>query len=88
MSQSSERLAISPTPPRLSPSAWSRSFWGPSLVQYISTILTLRSGDGNATGPPEGVGHASAPHGHLSDGVKLVTRISHFGELAYVARSR
>lgn len=62
--------------------------FGPAaLVSYISQITTLRPGDVIATGTPGGVGHARTPQRYLTDGNKLVTRISGVGELANVARA-
>lgn len=49
------------------------------LVEYISTIVTLRPGDVIATGTPGGVGHARKPPRYLSDGSVLVTEIDHLG---------
>ncbi|MPZ95168.1 MAG: 2-hydroxyhepta-2,4-diene-1,7-dioate isomerase [Propionibacteriales bacterium] len=56
--------------------------FGPvELVQYISTIITLRPGDVIATGTPGGVGHARKPARYLADGSRLVTEISGIGRL-------
>ncbi|MFP5346696.1 MAG: fumarylacetoacetate hydrolase family protein [Actinomycetes bacterium] len=52
-----------------------------ALVQYISTMVTLRPGDVIATGTPGGVGHARKPARYLSDGARLVTEISGIGRL-------
>jgi len=57
-----------------------------ALVQYISTILTLRPGDIIATGTPGGVGHARKPTRYLANGMRLVTEISGIGQLDNVAR--
>lgn len=62
--------------------------FGPvELVQYASTILTLRPGDVIATGTPGGVGHARKPPRYLGDGSRLVTEISGLGRLENVARN-
>jgi acylpyruvate hydrolase len=58
-----------------------------ALVQYISTILTLRPGDVIATGTPGGVGHARTPPRYLTDGVELITEISGIGRLVNKARA-
>lgn len=50
-----------------------------TLVEYVSTILTLNPGDVIASGTPGGVGHARKPARYLSDGDVLVTEISHLG---------
>jgi acylpyruvate hydrolase len=61
--------------------------FGPvALVQYASTIMTLRPGDVIATGTPGGVGHARKPARYLTDGNTLVTEISGIGRLENVAR--
>ena len=57
-----------------------------ALVQYISTILTLRPGDVIATGTPGGVGHARKPGRYLANGMRLVTEISGIGRLDNLAR--
>jgi acylpyruvate hydrolase len=57
-----------------------------TLVEYISTILTLRPGDVIATGTTGGVGHARKPPRYLSDGSRVVTEISGIGRLDNVAR--
>ena len=59
-----------------------------SLVQYVSTILTLRPGDIIATGTPGGVGHARRPARYLADQARLVTEVSGIGRLDNVARLR
>lgn len=50
-----------------------------ALVEYISTILTLRPGDVIASGTPGGVGHARRPPRYLSDGDVLTTEIAGLG---------
>lgn len=51
------------------------------LVEYISTMITLRPGDIIATGTPAGVGHARDPQVFLKAGDKVVTEISGIGRL-------
>jgi len=53
----------------------------PSLVAYVSTIMTLRPGDVIATGTPGGVGHARKPARYLNAGDSLVTTIEGIGQL-------
>jgi acylpyruvate hydrolase len=55
-----------------------------ALVEYISTILTLRPGDVIASGTPGGVGHARKPPRYLASGDVLTTDISGLG----IARNR
>jgi acylpyruvate hydrolase len=50
-----------------------------TLVEYVSTILTLRPGDVIATGTPGGVGHARKPTRYLADGDVLTTLIAGLG---------
>jgi acylpyruvate hydrolase len=57
-----------------------------ALVQYVSTILTLRPGDVLATGTTGGVGHARKPPRYLHDGARVVTEISGLGRLDNIAR--
>ncbi|MCM1972425.1 fumarylacetoacetate hydrolase family protein [Streptomyces sp. G1] len=49
------------------------------LVQYISTVITLRPGDIIATGTPAGVGNARDPKVFLVPGQTVVTEISELG---------
>ncbi|MPV35574.1 fumarylacetoacetate hydrolase family protein [Georgenia subflava] len=56
-----------------------------ALVQYISTIVTLKPGDVIATGTPGGVGHAREPGRYLQAGQTLTTAIDGIGELVNVA---
>ncbi|MFF2009991.1 fumarylacetoacetate hydrolase family protein [Streptomyces sp. NPDC058195] len=49
------------------------------LVQYISTVTTLRPGDIIATGTPAGVGNARDPKVFLRPGNTVVTEISGLG---------
>ncbi len=57
-----------------------------ALVQYVSTIVTLRPGDIIATGTPGGVGHARTPPRYLTEGSTVVTEISGIGRLENTAR--
>jgi acylpyruvate hydrolase len=50
-----------------------------ALVEYVSTMITLRPGDVLATGTPGGVGHARTPAHYLRSGQRLVTEISGLG---------
>ncbi|ASR35994.1 2-hydroxyhepta-2,4-diene-1,7-dioate isomerase [Prauserella marina] len=60
--------------------------FGPvQLVEYISTIFTLRPGDVIATGTPGGVGHARTPRQYLGKGQTLTTTIDGIGSLVNVA---
>ncbi len=49
------------------------------LVEYISTIVTLKPGDVIATGTPGGVGHARKPPRYLHAGQRLVTTVEGLG---------
>jgi len=49
------------------------------LVEYVSTIVTLKPGDVIASGTPGGVGHARKPPRYLADGSVLVTEIELLG---------
>jgi len=49
------------------------------LVEYISTMVTLRPGDLIATGTPAGVGHARDPKIYLVGGETVVTAIEGLG---------
>ncbi len=51
-----------------------------TLVQYISTIITLAPGDIIATGTPGGVGHARNPEVFLHRGQTVVTQIQGVGK--------
>jgi acylpyruvate hydrolase len=50
-----------------------------ALVEYISTMITLRPGDVIATGTPGGVGHARKPPRYLRAGQSLVTTVDGLG---------
>ncbi|HEY7071424.1 MAG TPA: fumarylacetoacetate hydrolase family protein [Acidimicrobiales bacterium] len=56
----------------------------PTLVSYISTIVTLEPGDVIATGTPSGVGAGRGRF--LGDGNVVVTRIAGLGEQRNVCR--
>ncbi|MBA2324212.1 MAG: fumarylacetoacetate hydrolase family protein [Pseudonocardiales bacterium] len=58
-----------------------------TLVQYISSIITLVPGDLIATGTPGGVGHARKPPRYLREGSVLVTRIEGIGECRNTCRA-
>ncbi|PZH17438.1 2-hydroxyhepta-2,4-diene-1,7-dioate isomerase [Streptomyces sp. NTH33] len=49
------------------------------LVQYISTVITLRPGDIIATGTPAGVGNARDPKVFLLPGQTVITEIAGLG---------
>lgn len=49
------------------------------LVEYVSTMITLRPGDVIATGTPGGVGHARKPPRYLQPGQVLTTEIQGLG---------
>lgn len=55
-----------------------------ALVQYASTMITLRPGDVIATGTPAGVGHARSPQVFLQSGDKVITEVSGIGRLENV----
>jgi acylpyruvate hydrolase len=50
-----------------------------ALVEYVSTMVTLRPGDVIATGTPGGVGHAREPVRYLEVGQRLTTEIAGLG---------
>ncbi|MGY1633894.1 fumarylacetoacetate hydrolase family protein [Geodermatophilus sp. SYSU D01186] len=50
-----------------------------ALVEYVSTIITLRPGDVIATGTPGGVGHARKPARYLRSGQVVTTEIAGLG---------
>ena len=56
-------------------------FDAPTLVSYLSTILTLLPGDVIATGTPGGVGAGRKPPRFLADGQVVETTISGLGAL-------
>ncbi|WP_031464425.1 fumarylacetoacetate hydrolase family protein [Sciscionella sediminilitoris] len=51
------------------------------LVQYVSTMVSLRPGDVVASGTPGGVGHARTPARYLRAGDRVVTEIENIGRL-------
>jgi acylpyruvate hydrolase len=53
----------------------------PTLVAYLSTVLTLLPGDVIATGTPGGVGAGRTPPRFLANGQLVVTTITGVGEL-------
>jgi acylpyruvate hydrolase len=57
-----------------------------ALVQYVSTMVTLRPGDLIATGTPGGVGHARTPPRYLSVGQTVLTEIDGIGRLVNVVQ--
>ncbi|NOX28429.1 MAG: fumarylacetoacetate hydrolase family protein, partial [Actinobacteria bacterium] len=60
----------------------------PTLVEYISQIITLNPGDVIATGTPGGVGHARDPARYIRDNNEIVTAIESIGELRNTASAR
>lgn len=52
-----------------------------ALVEYVSTMITLRPGDLIATGTPGGVGNARDPQVFLNDGDTVVCEIEGIGRL-------
>lgn len=58
----------------------------PTLVAYLSTIITLLPGDIIATGTPGGVGAGRKPQRFLAPGEVVVTTISGVGELRNTCR--
>jgi acylpyruvate hydrolase len=58
----------------------------PTLVSYISSIITLEPGDIIATGTPGGVGAARTPPRFLEEGQVVVTRIAGVGECRNTCR--
>lgn len=54
----------------------------PELVEYLSSIMTLETGDVISTGTPAGVGFARKPPIYLKPGDQMVVRIDGLGELA------
>jgi acylpyruvate hydrolase len=56
-------------------------FDAPTLVSYLSTIITLLPGDVIATGTPGGVGAGRTPPRFLADGQLVETTISGIGTL-------
>ena len=53
----------------------------PELVAYLSSVVTLESGDVVSTGTPAGVGFARTPPRYLRPGDEVVVSIEGIGEL-------
>ena len=53
----------------------------PELVEYLSSILTLETGDIVSTGTPAGVGFARKPPIYLKAGDEMVVKVAGLGEL-------
>lgn len=53
----------------------------PDLIEYISSVVTLESGDVVATGTPAGVGFTRKPPRYLRAGDEVVVAIAGLGEL-------
>ncbi len=57
-------------------------FQVPDLLEYLSSVFTLETGDIIATGTPAGVGFARTPPVFLKPGDQVVVRIEGIGELS------
>jgi len=53
----------------------------PQLIEYLSSVFTLESGDIISTGTPSGVGFARKPPRWLKHGDECVVRVAGLGEL-------
>jgi len=53
----------------------------PELVEYLSSVMTLETGDIVSTGTPAGVGFARKPPIYLKAGDQMVVRVEGLGEL-------
>jgi len=53
----------------------------PDLIEYLSSVFTLESGDVISTGTPAGVGFARKPPRFLKKGDEVVVRVEGLGEL-------
>ena len=53
----------------------------PDLIEYLSSVMTLESGDVISTGTPAGVGFARKPPRYLLAGDDVVVRVEGLGEL-------
>lgn len=59
----------------------------PQLVEFLSSVVTLRPGDVCLTGTPAGVGYVRNPPLYLRPGDVLETEISRIGKMRNVCRS-
>jgi len=53
----------------------------PDLIEYLSSVFTLESGDVISTGTPSGVGFARKPPRFLQPGDDVIVRVEGLGEL-------
>ena len=53
----------------------------PDLIEYLSSVFTLESGDVISTGTPSGVGFARKPPRFLKKGDEVVVRVEGLGDL-------
>ena len=53
----------------------------PDLIEYLSSVFTLESGDVISTGTPSGVGFARKPPRWLKAGEEVVVKVAGLGEL-------
>lgn len=53
----------------------------PELIEFLSTVVTLETGDVVSTGTPSGVGFARKPPRFLKPGEEVVVRVEGLGEL-------
>jgi 2-keto-4-pentenoate hydratase/2-oxohepta-3-ene-1,7-dioic acid hydratase in catechol pathway len=53
----------------------------PDLIEYLSSVFTLESGDVISTGTPAGVGFARKPPRFLAPGDEVIVRVQGLGEL-------
>ena len=53
----------------------------PDLIEYLSSVFTLESGDVISTGTPAGVGFARKPPRFLQAGDEVIVRVEGLGEL-------
>lgn len=58
----------------------------PSVISYLSHIVTLRPGDVILTGTPSGVGAGFDPPRFLADGDEVVTTVERVGQLRQLCR--
>jgi len=59
----------------------------PALIELLSSVVSLRSGDIIATGTPSGVGFKRQPPEFLGDGVVMTAAITGVGSLTNVVRT-